>query len=188
MTFSFQPEDGVFTDNSTPASQNFGFRFNKAFKRQKPLAWMMDGELFLGVIDGELLDVPLPETIFGLHAFVGPQYTAGHLTFCAAGGLNRTSVPATELVSKSRAPVMKYVGRGGLSRLWAATLNSLTSSGQSTVQASIPAYAKVAPAGMFGLAYDIGSSGPGFRLSADFLPVFADKTRNNFRSTLSITF
>jgi hypothetical protein len=202
LTYSFDPEDGVFTDNKTHATQNFGFRFTKAFRRQRPLGWLVDGELFLGVIDRELLNVPLPETIFGLHAFVGPQYSAGRMTYYAAGGVNRTSVPATELVSASRASVIQYVGRGGLSRLWAAQLNAAASTAQPTVQASIPAFSKVAPAGMIGLAYDFGNSGGGkaargksaagrsglgFRISADFLPVFISPARNNFRTSISIT-
>ena len=119
VTYSFEPDDGVFTDNRVHATQNIGFRFNRSFRRAQTVGWMMDGELFLGVIDRELLDVPLPETLFGLHAFVGPQFSFGQVTLNAAGGVNRTSVPGTELVSSSRGSSIQYVGRGGMSRLWA---------------------------------------------------------------------
>ena len=188
VTYEFVPDDGVFTDNRSHASQNFGFRFNRSFRRAQPVGWMLDGELYLSYIDRELLNVPLPETVFGLHAFVGPQITRGRFTFSAGAGVNRTSVPETELVSASRGSVITYVGRGGLSRLWAANLNALTANNQPTVQARIPAYAKVAPAGLLGFAYDFGGKGPlGFRLSAEVLPVFASPTRANFRTSLSIT-
>ena len=192
VTYTIEPGDGVFTDNETHATQNFGFRFNRSFRRQRSLGWMIDGELYLGVVDRELLEVPLPETLFGLHAFVGPQVSVGGLTWYAAGGVNRTSVPETELVSTSRQTAIRWVGTNGLSRLWAAQLNAQIASGRSTVLASIPEYNKVAPAGMVGLAYDFGKSAPGkrglgFRISADFLPVFADEMRSNFRTTFSIT-
>lgn len=188
VTYAFEADDGVFSDNREHATPNFGFRFNRAFRRTQQVGWMMDGELFLGVIDRELLDVPLPETSFGLQAFTGPQISVGQFTFTAAGGVNRTSVPGTELVSSSRGAAITYVGRGGLSRLWAATLNNLTSKNTPTVQASIPAYAKVAPAGLIGVAYDFGGKGPlGFRLSAEFLPVFVGSMRKNFRTSISIT-
>lgn len=187
VTYAFEQDDGVFTDNREHATQNFGFRFNRAFRRAQPVGWMMDGELFLGVIDRELVNVPLPETLFGMHAFVGPQISFGKLTLNAAGGVNRTSVPGTEIVSASRASVIQYVGRGGLSRLWAANLNNLTSGGQPTVQASIPAYSKVSPAGLLGFAYDFGKKGLGFRFSGEFLPVFVGPVRKNFRTSLSIT-
>lgn len=202
VTYAFDPQDGVYTDNKTHTTPNFGFRFTKGFRTQRALGWMMDGELFLGVIDRELLDVPLPETIFGLHAFVGPQYTAGRLTLSAAGGVNRTSVAATELVSSPRGSVIQYVGRGGLSRLWAATLNAAAATSKPTVEASIPAYAKLAPAGLLGLSYDFGGggggqrvrgqraggrSGLGFRISAEVLPVFVSPVRTNFRTSISIT-
>lgn len=192
LTYAIEPDDGVFTDDEAHATQNFGFRFNRSFRGQRSVGWMIDGELFLGVIDRELLDVPLPETIFGLHAFVGPQLSVGGFTWYAAGGVNRASVPETELVSSSRQDAIRWVGTSGVSRLWAEILNSKVASGQPTVEASIPAYNKVAPAGLIGLSYDLGRRGTGkrgmgFRFSADFLPVFGGSVRKNFRTTLSIT-
>lgn len=188
VTYAVEDDDGVFTDAQRHVTANFGFRVTKAFvKPQRALGWLIDGELFLGVIDRELLDVPLPETILGLHAFVGPQYRSGRLTSYAAMGVNRTAVPETELVSTSRASAIQYVGRGGLSRLWAANLNSLTSNGQPTVAARIEGYNKVAPAGMIGVAYDMGRGPMGFRFSADYLPMFGGSVRHNFRTTFSIT-
>jgi hypothetical protein len=188
VTYAVEDDDGVFTDASEHLTTNFGFRFSKAFVRpSRALGWMVDGELFLGVIDRELLDVPLPETMFGLHAFVGPQFRSGRLTTYVAAGINRTTVPETELVSTSRGAAIQYIGRGGLSRLWAATLNNLTSSGQPTVSARIEGYNKLAPAGMLGASYDVGRGPMGLRLSADYLPMFGGSVRHNVRVSLFVT-
>ena len=187
VTYDIDAEDGVFTDNRDHATQNFGFRVNRAFRRQQQVGWMMDGELFLGVLNRELIEVPLPETILGLQAFAGPQLRLGHLTANVAAGVNRLSIPKSELVTSSRGNVIQYVGRGGLSRLWAAQLNALTANNQPTVLASIPAYTQVAPAALFGLAYDFGSKGLGLRLSTEYTPVFTERRKNNVRITFSIT-
>jgi hypothetical protein len=186
VSYYIDQDDGVFTDNTEHTTQNFGFRVNRAFRRQHQLGWMMDGELFLGVLNRELIDVPLPETIFGLQAFVGPQLRLGRISVNVAAGVNRLSIPGSELVTSSRASVIQWVGRGGLSRLWAAELNALAANNQPTVLASIPAYTQVSPAGLFGLAYDFGGKGFGFRLSAEYTPVFTARTKNNLRLTFSI--
>ena len=186
VSYALDDEDGVFTDNRAHTAQNFGFRVNRAFRRQQQLGWMLDGELFLGVLQRELIDVPLPETIFGLQAFAGPQLRLGRITANVAAGMNRLSIPGSELVNSPRQSVVQYVGRGGLSRLWAANLNALTAKNQSTVAASIPAYTKVAPAGLLGLAYDFGQKALGFRVSIEYTPVFTASTKNNVRFTFSI--
>lgn len=188
VTYAIDEEDAVFTDAREHRTSNFGFRFSRVFvKPRRALCWMLDGELFLGVINRELLDVPLPETMFGLHAFVGPQVRSGRWTSYVAMGVNRTTVPETELVSASRGAAIQYIGRGGLSRLWAAQLNNLTSSNQPTVSARIEGYNKVAPAGMLGAAYDLGRGPMGLRLSADYLPWFGGTVRHNVRMSLSFT-
>jgi hypothetical protein len=188
VTYAINDDDGVFTDAEAHMTANVGFRLNRSFVRpQRALGWMVDGELFLGVINRELLDVPLPETMLGLHAFVGPQLRSGRLTTYAAVGVNRTAVPETELVSTSRSSAIQYIGRGGLSRLWAAQLNALTTNGQPTVSARIDGYNKVAPAGMIGVSYDLGRGPAGLRFSADYLPMFGGSVRHNIRTSLSFS-
>jgi hypothetical protein len=59
---------------------------------------MLDGELYLGVANRQLLDVDMPNTIFGLHAFVGPVVALGPIQTYAAIGLNRTTVGESEIV------------------------------------------------------------------------------------------
>ncbi|MCC7054266.1 MAG: hypothetical protein IT355_13450 [Gemmatimonadaceae bacterium] len=87
VSYAIDDDDAVFTDAQEHFTANFGFRFTRAFVRpSRALGWMIDGELFLGVIDRELLDVPLPETMLGLHAFVGPVRQNIRTSFSFTGG------------------------------------------------------------------------------------------------------
>ncbi len=79
--------------------------------------------------------------------------------------------------------VIRCVGTGGLSDLWAAELNALGQrAGSGSVKTSIPRYSKVSAAGVLGISRDFGGSGVGFRVSLDYLPIFIAPTRNNKRS------
>lgn len=187
VTYLIEASDGVFTDPDEHLVGNFGFRFTKAYFGDRSWGWMLDGELYLGVANRELLDVDMPNTIFGLQAFVGPVLSLGSVQAYATIGVNRTSVGSSEIVEVPGLVVIQYVGSGGLSNVWAARLNALgQSSGGANVIASIPEYSNVSAAGMFGISYDIGGSGAGLRISFDYIPIFIGPTRHNFRTTLSI--
>ncbi len=186
--YLIEASDGVFTDPDEHMTPNFGFRLTKASFGEDRWGWMLDGELYLGVANRILLDVDMPNTIFGLQAFVGPVVALGPFQFYATGGVNRTTVGESEIVEVPGLVVIQWVGTGGISNLWAAQLNAMAASAGSggDVIASIPKYSEVAPAGMFGMSYDFGSPRFGFRLSFDYLPVFMGPTRNNFRATFSL--
>lgn len=187
VSYLIEAQDGVFTDADEHLAGNFGFRFTKASFGDRSWGWMLDGELYLGVANRELLDVDMPNTIFGLQAFAGPVLALGSFQTYATMGVNRTSVGESEIVEVPGLVVIQYIGTGGLSNVWAARLNALgQSSGGANVIASIPRYYKVAPAAMFGISYDFGGSGAGMRFSFDIIPTFIDGTRTNFRTTLSI--
>jgi len=187
VTYLIEAQDAVFTDADEHLQGNFGFRFTKAFFGERSWGWMLDGELYLGVASRELLDVDMPNTMFGLQAFVGPVIALGSFQTYATIGVNRTTVGDSEIVEVPGLVVIQYVGSGGLSNVWAAQLNALgQAAGSSTVVASIPRYSKVAAAGMFGISYDFGGSGFGLRTSLDYIPIFIGPTRNNFRFTFSI--
>jgi len=149
---------------------------------------MLDGEVYLGVANRILIDVDMPNTIFGLHAFAGPVVAFGHFQTYATVGVNRTTVGDSEIVEVPGLVVIQYVGMGGLSDVWAGQLNALgQAAGSGDVVASIPRYSEVALAGMFGISYDFGGSGLGFRLSFDYLPIYVGPTRNNFRFTIGLS-
>lgn len=187
VTYLFEPEDAVFTDADEHLEGNFGFRFTKASFNGRRLGWMLDTELYLGVASRELLDVDMPNTIFGLQAFVGPVLALGPLQTYATVGVNRTTVGESEIVEVPGLVVIQYVGTGGLSNTWAGLLNALgQSAGSADVIASIPKYSKVSAAGAFGMSYDFGAGDLGMRISLEYMPVFIGPTRNNFRTTLSI--
>lgn len=189
VTYLFEAEDGVFTDADEHLPGNFGFRLTKGFFGDRRWGWMLDAELYLGVANRQLIDVDMPNTIFGLEAFAGPALALGSLQLYALGGVNRTTVGESEIVEVPGLVVIHYIGTGGLSNVWAAQLNALAERANSTgsnVVASIPRYAEVTPAAVFGASYDFGGAGPGLRLSIDYLPVFIGPTRNNFRVTLAL--
>ena len=187
VTYLFEASDGVFTDADEHLPGNFGFRLTKASFGGRSWGWMFDGELYLGVANRQLLDVDMPNTIFGLQAFVGPVLALGPLQIYATGGVNRTTVGDSKIVEVPGLVVIHYVGMGGLSDLWAAQLNALGQrAGSGGVKASIPRYSKVSAAGVLGISWDIGGPGAGFRFSLDYLPIFIGPTRNNFRATFSL--
>ena len=187
VTYLFEASDGVFTDADEHLPGNFGFRLTKASFGGRSWGWMFDGELYLGVANRQLLDVDMPNTIFGLQAFVGPVLALGPVQLYATGGVNRTTVGDSKIVEVPGLVVIQYVGMGGLSDVWAAELNALGErAGSGSVKASIPRYSKVSAAGVLGISWDLGGSGAGFRLSLDYLPVFIGPTRNNFRATFSL--
>ena len=189
VTYLFEAEDGVFTDADEHLPGNFGFRFTKGFFGDRSWGWMLDGELYLGVANRQLIDVDMPNTIFGLQAFVGPVVALGPVQLYALGGINRTTVGESKIVEVPGLVVIQYVGTGGLSNVWASQLNSLANraiSSGSNVVASIPRYAEVTPAAVFGGSLDFGGGSTGLRLSIDYLPVFVGPTRNNFRVTFSL--
>ena len=188
--YLFEASDGVFTDPSDHHPTNFGFRLTRAYFGGRSWGWMLDGELYLGVANRQLLDVDMPNTIFGLHAFVGPVVALGPIQTYAAIGLNRTTVGESEIVEVPGLVVIQWIGTGGVSSLWAASMNAryqaAQNAGSPTVIASVPRYSDVSPAGLLGIAYDFGGRALGFRISFDYIPVFMDPMRNNFRATLSI--
>lgn len=187
VTYLFEASDGVFTDADEHLPGTFGFRLTKGFFGGRSWGWMLDGELYLGVANRELLDVDMPNTIFGLQAFAGPVVALGSMQFYALAGVNRTTVGESEIVEVPGLVVVQYVGMGGLSDVWAGILNSLgRNAGDAHVAASIPRYSNVSPAGALGMSWDIGGAGAGLRLSLDYLPIFIGPTRNNFRFTLSL--
>jgi hypothetical protein len=166
---------------------NFGFRFTGASFGDRSWGWMLDAELYLGVANRQLLDVDVPNTIFGMQAFAGPVLALGPLQIYATGGVNRTTVGDSKIIEVPGLVVIQYVGMGGLSDLWAAQLNALgQNAGPGGVKVSIPRYSKVSPAAVFGASYDLGGSGGGFRISLDYIPIFVGPARNNFRMTLSL--
>ena len=188
VTYLLYAADAVYTDPDEHLSANFGFRLSRTSFGERRLGWILDGELYLGVAHRELIDVDMPNTIFGLQAFAGPALRFGPVQTYAAFGVNRTSVPESEIIEVPGLVVINYVGMGGLSDVWASYLNALgQSSGGAEVIASIPHYKKVAPAALFGFSYDFGSSAFGLRWSLDVIPMFIDGgTRTNFRTTLSL--
>ena len=187
VTYLFEASDGVFTDADEHLPGAFGFRLSVASFGDRSWGWMLDGELYLGVANRQLLDADMPNTIVGLQGFVGPVVALGSIQLYALGGVNRTTVGESKVVEVPGLVVIRYVGTGGLSDLWAARLNALgQSSGEADVVASIPRYEEVSPAAALGMAWDIGGRGAGFRLSFDYLPVFLGPTRNNFRVTVSL--
>ncbi len=182
--------DGIYTDPNDHHPTNVGFRLTRASFGGRSWGWMIDAELYLGVANRQLLDVDMPNTIFGLHAFVGPVVALGLFQTYAGVGVNRTTVGESEIVEVPGLVVVTYIGTGGLSNLWAAQLNAMAqaaqAAGEPTVIASIPSYSDVSPAGLVGISYDFGGSGAGLRISIDYIPVFMDPMRNNFRATLSL--
>ncbi len=189
VTYLFEAIDQVYTDADEHLPGNVGFRLSKAWFGERRWGLMLDTELYLGVADRTLLDSSMPNTIFGLQAFLGPALAVGPVQFYALGGVNRTTVGESQIVEVPGLVVIRYIGSGGLSNVWAAHLNALAerSAGTGTnVIASIPRYEEVSPAAVFGGAFDFGGGGTGFRLSIDYLPIFIGPTRNNFRVTLSV--
>lgn len=188
VTYLFEAVDGVYTDADEHLPGNVGFRFTKAYFGERRLGLMLDGEIYAGVADRELVGTSMPNTIFGLQAFVGPSLALGSFQFYALGGVNRTTVGDSKIVEVPGLVVIEYIGSGGLSSTWAARLNALASgsSGGSNVVASIPAYKEISPAGVLGASYDFGGGDIGFRLSLEYLPIFIGPTRNNLRITLAV--
>lgn len=185
VSYLIEPTDGAFTDPDRHRTKNFGFRFSKASFGERRWGWLIDTELYLGVANRVLIDVDLPNTIFGLQGFVGPAVAVGPLQLYAAGGVNRTTIGKSEIITVPGLVVITYVGTGGLSNLWAAQLNALGQSAGSggTVEASIPRYSDVSPAGILGFAWDVG---PMFRFSFDYIPIFLEPKRDNFRFSFSL--
>ena len=187
VSYLIEPSDAVYTDPEEHLSGNFGFRLTKAFFGGRRFGWMVDGELYLGVANRVVLDVDLPNTIFGLQAFAGPVVALGRLQTYATIGVNRTSVGESKIVTVPGPVVVQYVTGGGISSAWAAimTERSRNSTG-GDVLGSVPRYYELAAAGMFGVSYDFGRSGAGFRLSFDYIPIFMSPTRSNYRVTFSL--
>jgi hypothetical protein len=185
VSYLIEPTDGAFTDPDRHRTKNFGFRLSKASFGDRRWGWLIDTEVYLGVANRMLIDVDLPNTIFGLQGFVGPVVAVGPLQLYAAGGVNRTTIGKSEIITVPGLVVITYVGTGGLSNLWAAQLNALGQSAGSggNVEASIPRYSDVSPAGMLGFAWDVGSM---FRFSFDYIPIFMEPKRDNFRFTFSL--
>lgn len=187
VTYLFEASDGVFTDDDEHLPGAFGFRLSLASFGERSWGWMLDGELYLGVANRQLLNADMPNTIVGMQAFAGPVVALGSIQLYVLGGVNRTTVGESKVVEVPGLVVIRYVGTGGLSNVWAARLNELGQrAGSANVVASIPRYEEVAPAGVLGMAWDVGGRGMGFRLSVDYLPVFVGPTRNNFRVTFSL--
>jgi len=187
VTYLFEASDGVFSDADEHLPGAFGFRLTKGFFGNRSWGWLLDGELYLGVANRQLLDVDMPNTIFGLHAFAGPVVSLGSFQFYAAGGVNRTTVGESEIIEVPANVVIVALGGDYLSQYMAAILNArLANQVGGNVIASVPRYSEVAAAGMFGASYDFGGSGLGFRFSLEYLPIFISPTRNNFRFTLSL--
>lgn len=179
--------DGIYTDPNDHHPTNVGFRLTRASFGGRSWGWMLDAELYLGVAHRQLLDVDMPNTIFGLHAFVGPVVALGRFQTYAGVGVNRTTVGESEIVEYPTVVVVQGIANGGLSEFWVFKLDQARlAAGGGNVIASIPSYSDVSPAGLVGISYDIGGSGFGLRISFDYIPVFMDPMRNNFRATLSL--
>jgi hypothetical protein len=187
VSYLFEASDGVFTDNDEHMPGNVGFRLTKAFFGDRSWGWMLDGELYLGVANRQLLDVDMPNTIFGLHAFVGPVIALGSLQLYGTLGVNRTTVGESEIVEVPAGTVEQYLREASVSDHWTdiLLLASLNSAGGDVI-ASIPRYSNVSAAGMFGASYDIGGSALGLRLALEYIPIFIGPARNNLRITLAL--
>lgn len=188
VTYLFEPEDAVYTDPDEHLSGNFGFRLTKAFFGKRSVGWLVDTELYLGVADRFVLDVDLPNTIFGLQAFVGPVASVGRLQLYGTIGVNRTTVGESEIVEIPGPVVVTYVAGGGLSQAWADIMEARArEAGAGTnVIATVPRYEEVRAATMLGASYDFGGRAGGVRLSFDYIGVFMSPVRNNYRITLSL--
>ncbi len=187
VRYLVQPWDGIYTDPYDHHPTNVGFRLTRASFGGRSWGWFVDAELYLGVANRQLLDVDMPNTIFGLHGFAGPVIALGRFQTYAGIGVNRTTVGESTIVEVPSSVVNAYIGTGGVSLLWIGRLSAeLVAAGGGDVIASIPRYSDVSPAGLVGISYDIGGSDFGLRISIDYIPVFMDPMRNNFRATLSL--
>jgi len=185
--YLIEETDGVFTDADEHMTPNFGFRFTKAWFGNRHFGWMLDSELYLGVAHRMLIDVDLPETIFGLQAFAGPAIAFGPFQTYAAVGVNRTTIGGSKIVEAPISSFDAWTLAGGVSETWIAIVNQLVANaGPNDVIASIPAYSDVSLAGLLGIAWDFGPRGFGGRFSIDYIPVFMSPTRNNIRFSLSL--
>jgi len=188
MTYLFEPEDAVFTDADEHLNGNFGFRLTKAWFGDRAWGVMVDTELYLGVANRLVLDVDLPNTIFGLHAYAGPVVSFGGFQTYAALGVNRTTVGESDIVEVPGPILITHVAGGGVNQAWSdiMTARARQANTGGDVLASVPRYQQVAAAGVFGLSYDFGSGSSGFRVAFDYVPIFIGPTRNNFRVTFSL--
>lgn len=188
VTYLFEASDAVYTDPDEHLSGNFGFRLSKASFGGGALGWVIDTELYLGVANRFVLDVDLPNTIFGLQAFVGPSVALGRVQTYATIGVNRTTVGESKITTIPGPVVVTYVAGGGISQAWSDIIEARARAAQSggDVLASIPRYQEIHPATMIGLAWDLGSGDFGVRLSFDYIGIFMGPVRNNYRMTFSL--
>lgn len=188
VTYLFEASDAVFTDPDEHLSGNFGFRLSKASFGDGALGWVIDTELYLGVANRFVLDVDLPNTIFGLQAFAGPALAFGPLQTYATIGVNRTTVGESKITTIPGPVVVTYVAGGGISQAWSDIMTARARNAQSggDVLASIPRYHETHPATMIGMSYDFGSGASGVRLSFDYIGIFMSPVRNNYRITFSL--
>lgn len=188
MTYLFEPEDAVFTDADEHLNGNFGFRLTKAWFGDRTWGLMVDTELYLGVASRMVLDVDMPNTIFGVHAYAGPVVSFGGFQSYAAFGVNRTSVGESDIIEVPGPILITHVAGGGINQAWSdiMTARAREANQGSNVIASVPRYYELATAGLFGLSYDFGSGSGGFRIAFDYVPIFVGPTRNNYRVTFSL--
>jgi hypothetical protein len=184
MSYLFESSDAVYTDPGEHLSGNFGFRLSKAFFGDRSVGWMMDTELYLGVANRFVLDVDLPNTIFGLQAFAGPVVAFGPFQTYAAVGVNRTTVGESKIVTIPGPVLVTYVAGGGISQAWYDIMEARARAANvgGDVLASVPRYQEVAAAGLLGVAYDFSI----FRLTLDYIPIFLEPVRNNYRITFAV--
>lgn len=190
VTYLFEASDAVFTDPDEHLSGNFGFRLSKASFGDGPLGWVIDTELYLGVANRFVIDVDLPNTIFGLQAFVGPSLAFGSVQTYGTIGVNRTTVGESKITTIPGPVVVTYVAGGGISQAWSdimeARAREAQAQGVGEVLGSIPRYQEIHPATMIGLAWDLGGGSSGVRLSFDYIGIFMGPVRNNYRVTFSL--
>ncbi|MEM7416671.1 MAG: hypothetical protein AAF389_14295 [Gemmatimonadota bacterium] len=188
VTYLFEPEDAVYTDPDEHLSGNFGFRLTKASFGDRSFGWMINTELYLGVADRFVIDVDLPNTIFGLQAFAGPVVAFGPFQTYATFGVNRTTVGESKIVTVPGPVVVTYVAGGGISQAWSDIMEARAREANTggDVLASVPRYHQTKAATMIGMSYDFGGSDLGIRLSFDYIGVFLNPVRNNYRMTFSL--
>jgi hypothetical protein len=184
---SFEPRPDLFQSGIG----QFGFRI--AYVRSNHRGWgtRYDMEFCLGLVNRHFEQALSENTSYACKLFLGPQYgppdgrVSGYVLF----GLNYLKVGGQDpSVYTSSGPNIIYYGSGGTSDLWADILNEWEDGGPVRMP-GYPPFSRLAVGMCIGISYDVirpPRDIDGVSLYVDYLPVFYDGLRNDFRFGLAL--
>ena len=123
-------------------------------------------------------------TVLGTQFYLGPRIN-GIISFHALAGINFLKIGGKEQETVSGNSVkIIYYGSGGTSDLWAKMMNQMNGSSKGVTYPKVEAFRRTALGLNFGISLDLAP----VRFTIEYLPVFDDKIRNDFRVGMGFFF